>query len=131
MSENLNLNLKQKSRNPSSMANDEHNDASGAQRSGNGDIVAVERIVPAAEATVAVNVPQRGTLRVANTAGTWAYLYVGDAVNLPPGAPDITNGVAIPPNSATMIYTGIPSSAMQSLQAKASAGTLQIVIMQQ
>ena len=45
MSSNQNLNLKKTSRNPGSIANDEHNDASGANRSGNGDIAAIDQII--------------------------------------------------------------------------------------
>ena len=132
MSSNLNLNLKNKARNPGSIANDEHNDSSGAQRSANGDIIAIDRILSSAEATAAAGtpVPQRGTLRIANTAAAWAFVYIGDE-GTAPATPDITNAIAIAPNSSTMIYTGIPSSEMKALVVKASAGTVQVVIMQQ
>ena len=128
MSSNPNLNLKRTSRNPGSIVNDEHNDASGAGRSANGDILCIERVIPAAEATVAANVPQRGTLRIANTAAAWAFVYVGEEGTLA-AALDITNSMAVAPNSSTMLFTGVPTTDMKSLQVKVSAATVQVIVM--
>ena len=130
MSSNLNLNLKKTARNPGSIANDEHNDAAGANRSANGDILCIEKVLSSAEATAAAGtpVPQRGTLRVANTANAWAYVYIGDE-GTAPGTPDITNSMAIAPNSSAMIFSGVSTSDMKSLVVKVSAGTVQVIIM--
>lgn len=128
MSSNSNLNLKKTSRNPSSIANDEHNDAAGAGRSANGDILCIDRVIPAAEAVVAANVPERGTLRIANTANAWAYVYVGEE-GTAPGSLDITNAMAVAPNATTMLFTGVSTSDMKSLQIKVSAATVQVIVM--
>lgn len=128
MSSNANLNLKKTSRNPGSIANDEHNDAAGANRSANGDILCIERVIPAAEATVAANVPERGTLRIANTAGAWAFVYVGEEGTMPVSL-DITNSMAVAPNSTSMLFTGVSTSDMKSLQIKVSAATVQVIVM--
>lgn len=130
MSSNLNLNLKSRARNPGSIANDEHNDASGAQRSADGDILCIERIIPAAEhnAAAGADVPQRGTLRLANTAGTWAFVYIGEQDSVP-GTLDITTAMALAPNSSLMLYTGISTSDMLSLKIRTSAATVQVIVM--
>lgn len=128
MSSNSNLNLKgNKARNPGSIANDEHNDAAGANRSGNGDIAAIDQII--ANATAGVNVPERGTVRVANMANAWAFVSITDH-DAVPGTVDASTGIALAPNSTTQLFTGISSSEMKSLVLKASAATVQVVIMQ-
>lgn len=130
MSENSNLNLKRTSRNPSSIANDEHNDAAGAGRSANGDILCIDRIIPAAEAIAAagVPVPERGTLRIANTANAWAFVYIGEEGTVP-GTLDITNSMAVAPNSSAMLFSGVSTNAMKSLMVRVSAGTVQVIVM--
>ena len=130
MSSNQNLNLKRTSRNPSSIVNDQHNDASGTSRSANGDIHAVERIIPSAEhiAVAGANVPERGSVRIANTTGTWQYVSITDH-DVVPATVDITTGMAIAPNSALMIFTGIASSEMKSLKLRTSDAGVQVIIM--
>lgn len=130
MSENSNLNLKRTSRNPSSIANDEHNDAAGAGRSANGDILCIDRIIPAAEATATggAPVPDRGTLRIANTTNAWAFVYIGEEGSVPASL-DITNSMAVAPNSSSMLFSGVSSNAMKSLMVKVSAGTVQVIVM--
>ena len=130
MSENSNLNLKKTSRNPGSIANDEHNDAAGANRSANGDILCIDKVIPAADATAAAGtpVPERGTLRIANTAAAWAFIYIGEEGSVP-ATLDITNSMAVAPNSSTMLFSGVSSNAMKSLMVKVSAGTLQVIVM--
>ena len=126
MSENSNLNLKKTSRNPGSIANDEHNDAAGANRSANGDIICIDTIIQ--DSTVPTPVPERGTLRIANQANTWAFVYIGEEGSVPASL-DATNSVAIAPNSSAMIFSGVSTSAMKSLMVKASATTVQVIIM--
>lgn len=130
MSSNPNLNLKKRSRNPSSIANDQHNDISGTSRSANGDIHAIERIVPSAEHTAAAgaDVPERGTVRVANTTAAWQYVSITDD-NAVPGTVDATTGMAIAPNSSTMLFTGLASSDMRSLKLRTSAAGVQVIVM--
>jgi len=124
-----NLNLKNKARNPGSIANDEHNDAAGANRSANGDILAIDRIIPASEAIVAANVPERGTLRIANTTSSWQFLFIGDQ-DQAPGTLTIANSMAVAPNSSSMLFTGLASSDMKSLIVKVSDAGVQVIIMQ-
>lgn len=126
MSSNHNLNLKRTSRNPSSIANDEHNDASGANRSGNGDIAAWDQII--ADATAGIDVPERGTVRVANMAAAWAFVSITDH-DAVPGTVNASTGLALAPNSVQMLFTGLASSDMKSLKLKTSAATVQVVIM--
>lgn len=128
MSSNQNLNLKNTSRNPSSIANDEHNDAAGANRSGNGDIAAIAQIIADASGAAGVDVPQRGTVRVANMANAWAFVSITDHDQVP-GTVDASTGLAIAPNSSVQLFTGVPSSEMKSLKLRASAATVQVVIM--
>jgi hypothetical protein len=128
MSSNLNLNLKRTSRNPSSIANDEHNDASGANRSGNGDIAAWEQIIADATASAGVDVTQRGTVRVSNLAAAWAFVSITDH-DAVPGTVDASTGLAIAPNTTVQLFTGVASSANKSLKLRASAATVQVVIM--
>jgi hypothetical protein len=131
MASNPNLNLKRTSRNPSSIANDQHNDASGTSRSANGDVHAIQRIIPSAEHTAATgaDVPERGTLRVANTTTAWHYVSITDH-DAVPGTVDITTGMAIAPNSSSMIFTGLSSSEMKSLKLRTSNSAVQVIIMQ-
>lgn len=124
-----NLNLKGKARNPGSIANDEHNDAAGANRSANGDILAIDKVIPSAEATAGSPVPERGTLRIANTTASWQYVYVGDEDTVP-ATLDITNSMAVAPNSSSMLFTGTSSSDMKSLKVKVSNASVQVIIMQ-
>lgn len=130
MSSNPNLNLKKTSRNPSSIANDQHNDASGTSRSANGDVHAIERIVPTAEhtSTIGADVPERGTIRVANTTGTWQFVSITDH-DAVPGIVDITTGMAIAPNSSTMLFSGLASSDMKSLKLRTSNSGVQVIVM--
>lgn len=130
MSENSNLNLKRTARNPSSIANDEHNDAAGAGRSANGDILCIDRIIPTAEATAATGapVPERGTLRIANQTAAWAFVYIGEEGTVP-GTLDATNSMAVAPNSSTMLYSGVSTSAMKSLMIRVSAALVQVIVM--
>lgn len=130
MSSNPNLNLKRTSRNPSSIANDEHNDAAGAGRSANGDILCIDRIIPSAEATAATGspVPERGTLRIANQAAAWAFVYIGEEDTVP-ATLDATNSMAVAPNSSTMLYSGVSTTDMKSLVIRVSAATVQVIVM--
>lgn len=128
MSSNQNLNLKKTSRNPGSIANDEHNDASGANRSGNGDIAAIDQIIADASGAAGVDVPQRGTVRVSNMANAWAFVSITDH-DAVPGTVDASTGLAIAPNSTVQLFTGLSSSDMKSLKLRASAATVQVVIM--
>jgi hypothetical protein len=130
MSSNANLNLKRTSRNPSSIANDEHNDASGAGRSANGDILCIDRIILAADAIAAAGapIPERGTLRIANTSASWQFVYIGEEGTVP-GTLDITNSMAVAPNSSMMLFSGVSTSDMKSLMIRVSAGTVQVIVM--
>lgn len=130
MSSNPNLNLKKSSRNPSSIANDQHNDASGTSRSANGDIHAIDRIIPTAEhiAPAGANVPERGTLRIANTTASWQFVSITDH-DVVPGTVDATTGMAIAPNSSTMMFTGLASSDMKSLKLRSSNVGVQVIVM--
>jgi hypothetical protein len=127
---NSNLALKKSVRNPSSIANDQNHDNTGTSRSVNGDAHAIERIVPSAEHTSATgaSVPEKGTLRIANTTANWQFVSITDH-DAVPGTVDITTGMAIAPNSSTMIFTGVASSDVKSLKLRTSNTGVQVIIM--
>jgi hypothetical protein len=121
-------NLRKASRNPSSIANDQNNDASGVSRSTNGEIIAVESFVADSSLAAGVDVPERGSLRVCNTSGSIQFLWVGDHDQVPGAAPTIANGLALPSNHVAMLFTGVPSSDQKSLKIKSSSAQVQVVI---
>lgn len=121
-------NLRKAARNPSSIANDQHNDAAGVSRSTNGEIIAIDLIISDASVTAGVDVPERGSLRVCNTSGSVQFLWIGDQDLVPVGAPTIANGVALPPNHVAMLFTGNASSDQKSLKLKTSSALVQVAI---
>lgn len=125
-----NLNLKNTARNPGSIANDEHNDSAGANRSANGDILCIDRIVPTAEHTAAAgaDVPERGTLRIANTTASWQFIFVGEQ-DIVPATMDATTSMAVAPNSSNMLFTGVSNDLQKSLKLRTSAAGVQVIIM--
>jgi hypothetical protein len=129
MSNNPNLNLN-KSRNPSSIANAQHNDDTGASRSGVGDILSIERIIPSAEhtAVAGVAIPNRATLRVANTTATWQFISLNEQGSVP-GTVDATTAMALAPNSSQMVYTGVSQDVQKSLMIRTSAAGVQVILM--
>ena len=125
---NQQTNLRKASRNPSSIANDQHNDASGVIRSTNGEIIAVDLIVPDSSLPAGVDVPERGTLRVCNTSSSTQFLWIGDHDAVPVSAPTIANGLALPPNHVAMLFTGLASNDQKSLRIKSSNAAVQVAI---
>lgn len=125
---NQQTNLRKASRNPSSIANDQHNDASGVSRSTNGEIIAVESIIADSSAAGGADVPERGTLRVCNTSGALQFLWIGDHDAVPGSAPTIANGIALPPNHVAMLFTGLASNDQKSLRIRSSNAAVQVVI---
>lgn len=121
-------NLRKAARNPSSIANDQNNDASGVGRSTNGEIIAIDEIIANSALAAGIDVPERGSLRVCNTSGAIQFLWIGDHDQVPGGAPTIANGIALPPNHVAMLFTGNPSSDMKSLKIKTSNTAVQVAI---
>ena len=124
---NQQTNLRKAARNPSSIANDQHNDASGVSRSTMGEIIALESIVADSSVASGVDVPERGTLRVCNTSGSTQFLWIGDHDSVP-GSVTITNGIALPPNHVAMMFTGLASSDQKSLKVRSSNAAVQVAI---
>jgi len=122
------LGVNHSSRNPTAIANLQHDDKSLAQRNMSGSPGTYASIV--ADSTVATVVPDYCTLRVTNTAAAVAYLIIGSATDAA-GTPSITTGIAIPPNSSECTFVGKLEDLKESVFVKASAATVQIAICEQ
>lgn len=121
------LGLKGTARNPSTIANQQHHDKSNAERDISGSPGTVDRII-STSATLQF-VENHRVLRVANTNAAWQYLFIGEEADAPGGAPDISNGIAIPPNFYENIYLGELEST-NSIFIKSSSNDVQIVVME-
>lgn len=124
----ISLGLK-RSKNPSAIANDEHDDKSLSARNLSGSPGTANAII--STAATAQLVPAYGILRVMNTSATVQYLFIGIGADIPAGTPDITNGLAIAPNSYECFFLGTPLSMIESVWIKASANTVQVVVFEQ
>lgn len=118
----MNLGIRNKSRNPSAIANDQHNDSAGAQKNLGGSAAVFESILSASSAVNPLE--KRAVLRVANTSASWQYVFVGSAADAPGGAPAIGTGLGMAPNSVEMIFT----DDTENLVVKSSSDTVQIAI---
>ncbi len=119
--------LRTTARSPGSIQNEQHHDDSAAQRSGNGVIASIERII--ATSTTKTAIQDNQPLWVCNTAAATAFVFVGKDNDCPAGTPDITNGMAIPPNTGLLMFPGKSDDDAQSIVVKTSAATVQVVVL--
>lgn len=119
--------LRTSARSPGSIANEQHHDDSASQRSANGVPASIDRIL--ADSTVKTPIQDNQMLIVNNTAAAWAYVFVGKDADCPGSAPTISNGIGVPPNSQTLMISGKSDDAQQSIVVKASAATVQVVVL--
>lgn len=124
------LGLPANSRNPTAIANQQNDDKSLSARNQSGTPGTYNQIISTAHTTPAL-VPDYSCLRVCNTTGAVIYLAIDALASLPGGAPDITNGMAIPPNHTENVFVGKLFDPKQSTYVKASAAGLQIVVFEQ
>lgn len=121
-----NLGVNKSSRNPTAIANLEHDDKSLSSRNQSGTPGTYNSII--SNAATAQVVPDYAVLRVCNTTGTVQYLFIGALADVPGGAPTIANGIAIPPNFTENVYLGKLEDPIQSIHIKASDNGVQIAI---
>lgn len=114
-------------RSPGSIINDQAHDDSASQKSGNGVIASIERIIVTSTTKTAIQDNQ--PLWVVNTATATAFVFVGKDNDCPAGAPDITTGMAIPPNTGLLMFPGKSDDNVQSIVVKTSAATVQVVVL--
>jgi hypothetical protein len=126
MSQNSRLGLKT-SRSPGSITNMEHHDQSGSAKSTKGMPGTIREIL--ANSTTLKPLENFAMIRACNTSGTTAFVWTGPADEAPVTV-DITNGFALPPNSAEVIFLGQSSDPKISMAVKTSATTVQVVILE-
>lgn len=114
-------------RSPGSITNEQAHDDTATQRSGNGMPASMERIIGTSTTKTAIQDNQ--PLWASNTTGTWAYIFVGKDSDCPAGAPDITTGMGIAPNSSLLMFSGKSDDDAQSIVVKTSAATVQVVVL--
>ena len=119
--------LRTSARSPGSIQNEQHHDDSASQRSGNGMIASMDQII--ATSTTKTPIQDNQPLRISNTSGTWQYVFVGKEVDCPAGAPDITTGMGIAPNTSELWFPGKSDDDQQSIVVKTSAATVQVVVL--
>jgi hypothetical protein len=122
------LGLKVNAKNPATIANDEHSDACHAARDMEGHSAAIKEIVTTS--TTKKPVADFALLRVVNTNAAVQFIYIGKDSAAPAGAPDITNGLALPPNESIMLYCPATDDIKDSIVVKTSHATVQVIIME-
>lgn len=110
---------------PSSIQNAEHYDRAQAKRVMDGTPGTPSEIV--ADSTTEQPVPQISILRVTNTNAAVQFLFVGKESDVPGGAPDITEGYALPPNSVTHVFIGKREDG-ESDFIKSSSSDVQVIV---
>jgi hypothetical protein len=113
-------------RSPNSIVNEQNHDDTASQRSANGVPASIDQIISPSTAKTAITDNQM--LIVSNTSASWNYVFVGKDSDCPLGAPDITNGIGVPPNSQTLFICGKSDDPNESIVVKASNATVQIVV---
>ena len=113
-------------RNPSSIQNEQHNDATGAQRSTNGELIAIEQVIP--DSSAETPIPAQANLRVCNAQNAVAYIWAGKE-GTAPGSIDATTGIALPPYHTAMFYVESSDDPQKSMAVKASSSSVQVVLM--
>jgi len=119
--------LRTSARSPSAIANEQNHDDTAVQRSGNGMPASIDRII--ATSTTKEPIQDNQPLWVSNTAVVWAYVFVGKDIDCPAGAPSITTGMGIAPNSSVLMFSGKSDDDQQSIVVKTSAATVQVVVL--
>ena len=127
MSINKNHGLRNHASSPSTIANNEHHDPSGAQKNLDGSPGTIDFIIP--DSTVKTAVEPYAVLRVSNTTAGTLYLFTGKDSDAPAGAPTVLTGLAFPAGLTEMVFCGASDDEKESIVCKASAIGLQIIVM--
>lgn len=121
--------LRKTARSPGSIVNEQAHDDTATQRSGNGIPASISLIL--ADSTVKTPIQDNQPLLINNTANAWAYVFVGKDSDCPAGAPAITTGMGVPPNAQVLMFPGKSDDGLQSIVVKASAATVQVVVLKE
>lgn len=120
--------LRTSARSPGSIANEQHHDLTAVQRSGNGMIGAIDRVL--ADSTTKEPIQDNQPLWVVNTAAAVAYLFVGKDSDCP-ATVDNTNGLALPVGAGLLVFTDRSDDPQQSVVVKSSASTVHVTVLKQ
>lgn len=113
-------------RSPGSIVNQQHHDKSLSERDvagspgtfGPNDIIS--------NSATLQPVKDHAIIRVMNTTGTMQFLFIGDVDDAPAGPPDISTGIAIPPNFYENLYCGKLANG-KSVHIKSSDNGVQVI----
>jgi len=124
---NSKLGLIKNARSPGSIFNSQHHDPSSSERSMNGSAGTISVVIP--DSTVETAIPPNSVIRVCNTTGATAFIYIGEEGTVP-GSIDALSSYAIPPNSAENFFCGISRDPSKSIVIKASVIGVQVIVQQ-
>lgn len=122
------LGLNKSARNPTAIANLQHDDKSSSARNLSGSPGTYFQII--SNAATAQKVPDHCVLRVANTTATVQYLAIEKQADIPGGAPAIGTGLALAPNSVECIFLGKLEGNLDTIFIKASDNGVQVAVME-
>ena len=111
-------------RSPGSITNQQHHDKSMSERDIAGSPGTISKII--ANSATLQSVPDLAVIRVMNTTTVMQFLFIGEELDAPGGAPSIATGIAIPPGFFENFYCGKLES-KKSTFIKSSDNGLQIV----
>ena len=118
----------QNARSPGSIANAEHHDFTGVGKQASGLLVSIDRIIADSSVAAGEAVGDFAPMWVVNRdAAAVHYLYVGKEPA--PGTVDATNGIALPPNFAGMVFGPASDDPMKSIMVKSDDSDVHITVM--
>ena len=120
------LGLKKGVRNPGSIVNIQHHDASGGQKNVSGSAAQLLSVIPTS--TTATPLQDESVLRVVNTTASVAYIFIGREDQVP-GTINAASSLALVPNSVEHFFVGESDLDSKSLVVKTSSATVQVTIM--
>lgn len=120
------LGLKKNARNPGSIINEQHHDASNAQKNLGGSPGQIKSIIPASTTVTAIE--DESVLRVVNTSGADQFIFIGK-VDEVPGVLSASNALVIHGQTTEIFFSGSSDNDSKSLAVKTSNNAVQVAIM--
>lgn len=120
--------LRKSARSPGSIQNEQHHDPTAAQRSTNGVLGAIDRVL--ANSTTKEPIQDNQPIWAVNTSGSVAYIFIGKD-NLCPVTVDATNGLAIPAGQGLLLFSDRSDDDQQSIVVKTSASSVHVTVLKQ
>jgi len=127
MSHNPKIGLNNHARSPGSIANAQHHDPSGSEKSINGSPATIKSVI--ATSTTLTPVSNFAVVRVVNTTGSTAFFWSGKMSD-DPGVLSAANALALPPNSSEVFHCGASDDDKISMGVKTNVVGVQVVIME-